>query len=66
MSAAELRTRVCFNKRLSLAEGAPTIFAVQDLDRRRSQRLADAIAKFLKRAITYKGVMVQLPTMTVL
>lgn len=31
MSAAELRTRVCFHKRLSLAEGARIFFAVDKL-----------------------------------
>jgi hypothetical protein len=41
MSAAELRTRVCFNKRLSLAEGARIFFAVEDSKRRRLPRLAE-------------------------
>lgn len=41
MSAAELRARVCFNKRLSLAEGARIFFAGEDSNRRRLPRLAE-------------------------
>lgn len=40
MSAAELRTRVCFNRRLSLAEGARIFVAIEDSNRRRLPRLA--------------------------
>lgn len=60
MSAAELRTRVCFNKRLSLAEGARFYFAAEDSNRRRGPRLAGngLLAVGSDEYSTYKSVTV--------